>query len=164
MGYSVDGRKWASGDCRLNLGRPGIDVTWRSCAKNAMALWNGASANFKFTEDPTARDDIDAYDNGRWNGWLGMTWTSPTASGSHLLSVRTVINLFYEWSPAHPHVLPSDTAGPYNLETAMAHEFGHALHLGEDTSGARTMMHPTICPGEVRGLHSDDIAGVRHLY
>jgi hypothetical protein len=129
-----------------------------------MQLWNNAGASFRFKETAGAGNDIDAYDNGSWNGWIALTWTSPILAGSSLSSARVVINLHYEWDPPHPTVVATDASGAFDLYTAVAHELGHTLHLGEDTSGKRTMMHPKIRPAESRSLDPDDIAGIQFLY
>lgn len=94
-----------------------------------------------------------------------MTYTCPTDAGTLLTDAEVLVNLYYEWNPKHPSVQPTDTGGAYDLKTVLAHELGHALHLGDDqSSNSSTMMRPTIKPHEVRSLDPDDVAGVNYLY
>ena len=51
----------------------------------------------------------------------------------------------------------------YDLFTVAAHEFGHALGLGESSGGANSIMYP-VYTGVKPGLSSDDIAGIRSIY
>lgn len=165
VGYATDNRKWTGGQCRLNIDGPAWPAAWQSEAKAAMAAWNGVSpSTFAFVSDPVSSSHLAAYDNGRWNGWLAMTWTTPKPQGSWLSVAKIVVNTHYEWTPAHPFDAPTSAAGAYDLETALTHELGHALHLHEDTSGAPTMMAPTLKPATTRVLHADDRRGLLHLY
>ncbi|KAE8683301.1 Histone superfamily protein [Hibiscus syriacus] len=51
----------------------------------------------------------------------------------------------------------------YHLETVALHEIGHLLGLGHSSiEGA--IMYPSIMPGQSKGLHGDDIQGIRDLY
>lgn len=57
------------------------------------------------------------------------------------------------------------TTGDYDLQNALAHEFGHALGL-EHSEITDATMAPSAVDGETikRDLHSDDIDGMKHLY
>jgi hypothetical protein len=54
-------------------------------------------------------------------------------------------------------------AGAYDLETVALHEIGHLLGLGH-SSVENAIMYPQISSGTTKGLHSDDLAGIRDLY
>ncbi|XP_040993701.1 metalloendoproteinase 3-MMP-like [Juglans microcarpa x Juglans regia] len=55
------------------------------------------------------------------------------------------------------------TPGAFDLETVALHEIGHLLGLGHSlVQGA--IMEPFISLGVTKGLHPDDIAGIRALY
>ena len=130
-----------------------------------MSAWTNAGAQFQFIEDASASNDLAAYDLGRWNGWIAMTYTRPQPQGSSLVSAQILLNLYYEWDPAHPVVAYTDSSGAYNLETVLTHELGHVLHLDDDTqTGANTIMRGTIKPGSQRQLDADDIQGIKYLY
>ncbi|KAL3716823.1 hypothetical protein ACJRO7_008407 [Eucalyptus globulus] len=54
-------------------------------------------------------------------------------------------------------------SGSYNMETVALHEIGHLLGLGH-SSVAEAIMYPTISPGVSKGLHGDDVQGIKTLY
>ncbi|XP_022751887.1 metalloendoproteinase 3-MMP-like [Durio zibethinus] len=57
----------------------------------------------------------------------------------------------------------SATPGAFHLETLALHEIGHLLGLGHSSiEGA--IMYPTFRSGESKGLHGDDIEGIKALY
>lgn len=55
------------------------------------------------------------------------------------------------------------TPGAYHLESLALHEIGHLLGLGHSSIEA-AIMYPTFMAGESKGLHGDDIQGIRDLY
>jgi len=162
MEYVNDGRKWAAGQCQLSLDHPAMSRLWKDCALAAMSAWNRAGADFKFIEDPTSDNEIEPANRGNI-GWLALTDARPTYHGANLTSAWVFVNLHYEWNPSSrtPH---ADMEGAYDLETVLAHELGHALHLSHDDSGVRSMMYARIGPGEKRVLHSNDVARFKDLY
>ncbi|XP_021825581.1 metalloendoproteinase 2-MMP-like [Prunus avium] len=54
-------------------------------------------------------------------------------------------------------------SGAYDLETVALHEIGHLLGLGH-SSVQGAIMYPTISPGVTKGLHGDDMQGIKALY
>ncbi|GFS31068.1 hypothetical protein Acr_00g0015430 [Actinidia rufa] len=53
--------------------------------------------------------------------------------------------------------------GSFDLETVALHEIGHLLGL-DHSSVERAIMFPTIFSGVTKGLHGDDIQGIKVLY
>ncbi|XP_057486757.1 metalloendoproteinase 2-MMP-like [Actinidia eriantha] len=53
--------------------------------------------------------------------------------------------------------------GSYDLETVALHEIGHLLGL-DHSSVQNAIMFPTIFSGVTKGLHGDDIQGIKILY
>jgi len=51
----------------------------------------------------------------------------------------------------------------YDLFTVAAHEFGHALGLGESSTSSADIMYPTYT-GQKTALVADDIAGIQSIY
>lgn len=50
----------------------------------------------------------------------------------------------------------------YDIQTVGLHDLGHALGLGHRNEKA--VMFPLVEPGEVKGLHEDDVEGIKFLY
>ena len=55
------------------------------------------------------------------------------------------------------------TPSAHHLETVALHEIGHILGL-RHSSVRGAIMEPTIARGVAKGLHGDDIQGIRALY
>lgn len=53
--------------------------------------------------------------------------------------------------------------GAFDLETVALHEIGHLLGLSH-SSVEGALMYPSILAGVTKGLHGDDIQGIRDLY
>ncbi|KAL6139658.1 hypothetical protein ACLB2K_057960 [Fragaria x ananassa] len=53
--------------------------------------------------------------------------------------------------------------GAFDLEMVALHEIGHLLGLGH-SSVKGAIMEPTLPSGETRGLHGDDVGGIKALY
>ena len=164
MAFRKDGRLWPSSQCDLKIDGPGWPVPWRTAAQSAITTWNSPGHRFSFVSAPSAANHLAAYDLERWNGWLGMTYTQPSTRDTALTSGHVLINLHYEWDPAHPSWPHRDRGGPYDLESALVHEFGHLLHLDDEVT-AKNVMQPTLKPRTLRrSLGPDDKEGIAHLY
>lgn len=165
MGYQTDGRRWAQNRCELNIFGPGWPTNWQRAACSAMAMWNTANPRFSFVPSPGALDRLDTFDFGA-SGWLAITQTQPLQPYSHLTSAVVMINTHYQWDPLPPpRWLHSDLSGAHDLETVVAHELGHVLHLDHDTSpNSRALMRSKFLPGEKVQLDAEDIKGSKQLY
>ncbi|XVF60397.1 hypothetical protein PTKIN_Ptkin08bG0042200 [Pterospermum kingtungense] len=54
-------------------------------------------------------------------------------------------------------------SGSFHLETVALHEIGHLLGL-HHSFVEDAVMYPTIMDGETKGLHADDVQGIKVLY
>ena len=59
--------------------------------------------------------------------------------------------------------MPFNIGSTYDLFTVAAHEFGHALGLGESSTSSTDIMYPTYT-GQKTVLAADDIAGIQSIY
>ncbi|KAK2980805.1 hypothetical protein RJ640_029882 [Escallonia rubra] len=58
---------------------------------------------------------------------------------------------------------PAPVAGEFDLQTVALHEIGHLLGL-EHSEVEGAIMSPAIASGSTKGLHEDDIQGIKVLY
>lgn len=88
---------------------------------------------------------------------LAVTWTDPTGAIAGF-------DLRINGSPDVPWSV-NGAPGTYDLQATLTHEAGHVLGLSHSEIDAATMS-PTLPMGRTskRSLHSDDRAGVDHLY
>ena len=165
MPYATHYRRWTSGRRRLNINGYGMPKSWLVLVRKAMNAWTAAGARFQFTEDPLCQSSVVYEHLDKRNAWVGLTSLLPTDCESNILQVLVRLNAEYTFTPAHPDFPPQKVSPPYDLYTVILHELGHALSLGEDYGiNSDTIMRPTLKPGEVRGLASDDIRGIKFLY
>jgi predicted Zn-dependent protease len=164
MPYSTDYRRWRSGKCRIKVNGFDVPPVWQTVAQRAMQHWNKVGARFEFVVDPASPSSIVCDELGD-NGWIGLTTLRPDTAEAYISQVLIRVNTRHSFLPSHPTTAPLQHSKQYDLYTVLLHELGHALHLGEDYGvNSTTVMCPTIEPGEVRRLTTDDISGIQLLY
>lgn len=96
-----------------------------------------------------SRDHGDGY---AFDGPYGvLAHASPPTSGSFHLDAD------------EPWSIGPSARGSIDLETVALHEIGHLLGL-EHSSVKDAIMYPSISDGMTKGLHGDDIIGIKTLY
>jgi len=85
-------------------------------------------------------------------GVLGMTFLPPPANGGTDAG-DILLNSNVNWQ----------INSNYDLMTVVAHEFGHALGLGDESTDSSAEMYGTY-NGIKQALDSDDIAGIQSIY
>ncbi len=81
--------------------------------------------------------------------------TSYTNNNVHYIYEADIdINISYPFGTA---------STSYDTQSVMTHEIGHLLGLGH-SGNASACMYATISPGQVKGVHQDDIAGINDIY
>ena len=147
----------------LNANYP--TVSWKQQIENAASLWeNVTNANLAMVSDGgqavgvsgNQQDDprfgdirIGAIPMGA--GTLAVTFLPPPANGGTDAG-DILLNSNVNWQ----------INSNYDLMTVVAHEFGHALGLGESTVSA-AVMYGTY-NGIKQSLTSDDISGIQSIY
>ncbi len=85
-------------------------------------------------------------------GVLGMTFLPPPANGGTDAG-DILLNSNVNWQ----------INSNYDLMTVVAHEFGHALGLGDESTDSSAEMYGTY-NGIKQALDSDDVAGIQSIY
>jgi Matrixin len=147
----------------LNANYP--TATWEQQIEDAASLWEGATnANLALVSDggEAVGSSGDQQDDPRFgdirigaiplgSGILAETFLPPPANGGTDAG-DIILNSSINWQ----------IGSNYDLQTVAAHEFGHALGLGESTVSTAVMYgtYNTI----KQALTSDDIAGIQSIY
>ena len=147
----------------LNANYP--TATWKQQIEAAASLWEGATnANLALVSDNGAAVGCSGnqQDDPRFgdirigaiplsSGTLAVTFVPPPANGGTDAG-DILLNSNVNWQ----------INSNYDLMTVVAHEFGHALGLGESTVST-AVMYGTY-NGIKQSLVSDDIAGIQSIY
>jgi hypothetical protein len=147
----------------LNANYP--TATWENQIEQAASLWEGAAnANLALVSDggEAVGSAGDQQDDPRFGdirigavplpaGVLAETFLPPPANGGTDAG-DILLNSTINWQ----------INSNYDLQTVVAHEFGHALGLGE-SSVSTAVMYGTY-NGIKQALTSDDIAGIQSIY
>ena len=147
----------------LNANNP--TVSWEGQIEQAAALWeNVANVNLSLVSDGgepvgTSGDqqgdprfgDIRIGAVALSSGTLAETFVPPAANGGTDAG-DIILNSSINWQ----------INSNYDLMTVVAHEFGHALGLGDSTVSS-AVMYGTYT-GIKQALASDDIAGIQSIY
>jgi len=147
----------------LNANYP--TATWEGQIEDAATLWEGATnANLARVSDggEAVGTSGNQQDDPRFGdirigaiplpaGVLGMTFLPPPSNGGTDAG-DILLNSNVNWQ----------IGSSYDLMTVTAHEFGHALGLGESTV-SQAVMYGTY-NGIKQALVSDDIAGIQSIY
>ncbi|KAJ0100324.1 hypothetical protein Patl1_22007 [Pistacia atlantica] len=129
-----------------------------SPVRRAFTTW-AANTHFSFSEARNSgnADITISFESG--NHGDGSSFDGPGGTLAHAFAPRDG-RFHYDadetWSvSANPNA--------FHLETLALHEIGHLLGLGH-SSVEGAIMFPTFSLGETKGLHGDDIQGIRTLY
>lgn len=176
MAYTLNGKSWA------HLSKPrkpvfiicdaGIDAAAKVVIAGAAAIWtNGEKFEISFDETKQCNtnanwnkcDKINVIDFGPIDKGVALAapcaGNMPTKMQTCDIRISDAVALY-----TGTGTVPKDK---YDLFTAIAHEFGHCLGLGEvQTSADKTsVMYFELGPGEKRRvLSKDDMAGREALY
>jgi len=149
---------------KLNANYP--TATWEGQIEAAATLWEGATnANLARVSDggEAVGTSGNQQDDPRFgdirigaiplaSGVLAMTFLPPPANGGTDAG-DILLNSNINWQ----------IGSSYDLETVVAHEFGHALGLGDESTDSSAVMYGTY-NGIKTALNSDDIAGIQSIY
>jgi len=168
--------RWTSLPMKFNIDQvtpPGVTSTdQRNAVKAAYQAWSNVSCSYYASSDlgivsKPWGDKQDSINTNVWTpSWpsnygqsaLGITWTSYDPSSGKIFDADTHYNPNYSWSTA-------GSAYKIDVQSVATHEIGHQLGMDHSQYQDATMFYATG-QGDTsqRSLHSDDIAGICHLY
>jgi hypothetical protein len=145
--------------------RFGTAATWEKVILQAAQTWAAqTNVNFTVVGDNGTAIGQGAYQQGDpklgdirvggfafGNNWLGQSYYPPPGN-NYSIAGDLQLNTSYSW-----HI-----GSTYDLFTVAAHEFGHALGLGEST--VTSAVEYAAYNGIKNALTADDIAGIQSLY
>ena len=145
---------------------PNLDGRWENVILQAAQTW-AQKTNITFVVVP---------DDGAPTG-AGVDQEGDPEFGDIRIGGYNFGSSTLAWSYYPPSVNNYSVAGDINFNTAMtynigatydlftvaAHEFGHALGLGESSTSGANIMYPTY-NGQKTALAADDIAGIQSIY
>ncbi|XP_050225059.1 metalloendoproteinase 3-MMP-like [Mercurialis annua] len=151
--------RWPASKYHLTYSFLPIFPSWAvNPVAGAFATWEANTHfSFSFIQLYTAADIVISFHRGEHGD--GQPFDGPGGTIAHAFAPQ--VGLFHYdadeiWSI-------EAVAGAYHLETTALHEIGHLLGLGH-SSVESAIMYPLIYPGTTKGLHFDDIQGIRVLY
>jgi len=168
--------RWTSLPMKFNIhSTPATGVTaaqTQAAVRAAYKSWTDVSCSYYASQDlgvvnmPTGNGN-DSINTNVWRAsWpssfgqtaLGITQTKYDPYSGKILDADTHYNPNYDWAV-------DGSAWKSDVQAVATHEIGHQLGLDHSEYQDATMFYATG-PGDTsqRSLHSDDIAGVCHLY
>jgi predicted Zn-dependent protease len=153
--YSWMGYKWGVSTVGYDTSALG-NATYRSIATTAMNQWNAVGAKFQMVNQTGSSNTI------------GYYWDNSTVLAYNQLQRKYVlwgdavkstikINNYHRFNP------PYSTGEYYDLASILRHELGHTVTLNH-SSVRSAVMYSSFDSGEVRGIASDDIQGIKSIY
>lgn len=155
--------RWPASKYRLTYGfAPGTLTAAKDAVSRAFTSWASISRfTFSYIEDYEIADIEIGFERGDHGDGTINSFDGPGGTIAH--AFRPTIGLFHYDADERWAVGPAAGSQDIDLETVALHEIGHLLGLGHsDVEGA--IMFSSIAPGTTKGLHEDDIQGIRALY
>ncbi|MBI2853863.1 MAG: matrixin family metalloprotease [Chloroflexi bacterium] len=166
--YLYSGHKWPGASptvsYRVNPNTPDSSGE-EGAVKAAAATWTAVKGkNFALSyagSTSATASSLNGTNEVMWRN-LGAVDTLAVATHWYWITTGLIVeadiefNEYYSWA-----------AGAYDIQSVALHELGHWLNLKDlyNSSDAAKVMYGYYSRGSIkRALHSDDIAGIRHIY
>ncbi|KAI4374592.1 hypothetical protein MLD38_012572 [Melastoma candidum] len=160
QGLSFDRRpKWPASKSHLTYAfLPNTPEAAMHPIERAFKAWSSVT-HFTFSQvSDTAKSDIQIGFN-RGNHGDGKSFDGKGGVLAHAFAPTSGV-LHYDADEAWS---VGDVPDAFDLETVALHEIGHLLGLGH-SSIPGAIMYPNITPGTSKGLHAEDVKGIKALY
>lgn len=146
--------------------RPALAGRWQAEILRAAQVWaQQTNLNFVVVPDDGAPVGSGAYQQGSpSHGDIRIGGYNFTSSTLAVANLPPPVNNFSIAGDITFNTGQAFNVGTtYDLFTVAAHEFGHALGLGESSATSAAVMFPSYT-GRKLGLAADDVAGIRSIY
>ncbi|XP_057469449.1 metalloendoproteinase 2-MMP-like [Actinidia eriantha] len=151
--------RWPASQTHLTYGfLSGTNSNAISAVERAFNKWAGAT-HFTFSQTQNVRNANLMIGFHRRNHGDGAPFDGPGGTLAHAFA-PTDGRFHYD---ADESWVVGSVPGRMDLETVALHEIGHLLGLGH-SSVPDAIMFASISSGVTKGLHRDDIEGIRNLY
>ncbi|CAN0924674.1 Metalloendoproteinase 5-MMP [Linum grandiflorum] len=154
-------RKWGASKTRLTYGFiPGTPQVAIDAVSKAYLTWS-QNTQFKFARSDIGPDmTIGFYRGEHGDGHPFSRTGTDEVTIAHAFAPE---DGRFHYNGDLSYTSGAVRPGAFDYETVALHEIGHLLGLGHsDIEGA--IMYPKIQSGVTKGLHQDDIQGIRALY
>ncbi|KAG6664660.1 metalloendoproteinase 3-MMP-like [Carya illinoinensis] len=156
---SPNAPKWPTSKYHLTYGfLPGTPTQAMSPVAQAFRTWAG-NTHFTFSQAQALSNADITIGFGRRDHGDGSSFDGTGGTIAHAFAPT---DGRFHYDADEPWSVGA-TPGAYDLETVALHEIGHLLGLGH-SSVKGAIMEPGISQGVTKGLHADDIEGIKALY
>ncbi|KAL3716819.1 hypothetical protein ACJRO7_008403 [Eucalyptus globulus] len=155
--------RWPASNYHLTYGfLPGTPEAATAPVARAFATWTSVTLfTFSYVEDHEIANIQIGFARGDHGDGAHNSFDGPGGTLAHAFPPTS--GLFHYDADEKWAVDPPSGSAAFNVETVALHEIGHLLGLGHsDVEGA--IMYSSIAPGTTKGLHADDIQGIKALY
>lgn len=155
--------KWPTSQYHLTYGFfPGSPAAVAGPVSRAFATWASVTRfTFSYIEDYDTANIKIAFARGNHGDGVQNSFDGPGGILAHASAPTG--GLFHYDADEQWAVGPAPGSGTHDLETVALHEIGHLLGLDHSrVEGA--IMYGSIPAGTIKGLHEDDIQGIKALY
>ncbi|KAK3406615.1 hypothetical protein EUGRSUZ_K02793, partial [Eucalyptus grandis] len=155
--------RWPASNYHLTYGfLPGTPEAATAPVARAFAKWTSVTRfTFSYVQDHQFANIQIGFARGDHGDGAHNSFDGPGGTLAHAFPPTS--GLFHYDADEKWAVDPPSGSAAFNVETVALHEIGHLLGLGHSDVEA-AIMYSSIAPGTTKGLHADDIQGIKALY
>jgi hypothetical protein len=139
-----------------------VPKAYKSSVHAAASSWTNAGAAFDYIQSASPTNKVRYRSFGSGDQALGYCSWTRYPNSNRISSITIDLNSDYSSSWSTSSTCPS---GKYDVQSVLAHEFGHGVGLGHSTVSTATMW-PKTSSGSTskRSLEQDDKNGIIAIY